>query len=200
MEILETKRLRIRPFTMDDLEEAHRLLDLDLQWAGPSFSLEQRRQRLQRDISLAGWADTGGIYGYRAVVLKETNAIIGICGFLPTLWSPQTKALFWPQLFGEDAATTPQRYATLELEVGYALSSRHRRRGYATEAVMALLHYAFQELQVRRIFASTNRSNRGSIGLMRRIGMRIVPNPEQPEVEWPGAPGAVGVIEHSMVG
>ena len=199
MDILETVRLRIRPFTMDDLTGAHRLLDLDIQWAGPSFSLEQRRQRLQRDMSLASWADTGRVYGYRAVVLKETNEIIGICGFLPILWSARTQALFWPQLFGERAVNDTHRYASLELEVGYALSSRHRRRGYATEAVTALLTYAFHELQVRRIFASTNRSNVGSIGLMRRIGMRIAINPEQPEVEWPGAPGVVGVIENSMI-
>ena len=33
MKALETERLTIRPFTPDDLDAAHRLLDLDLQWA-----------------------------------------------------------------------------------------------------------------------------------------------------------------------
>jgi RimJ/RimL family protein N-acetyltransferase len=50
METLETARLLIRPFTMDDLEEVHRLLDLDIQWAGPGFPLERRRERLQLQV------------------------------------------------------------------------------------------------------------------------------------------------------
>jgi RimJ/RimL family protein N-acetyltransferase len=198
MNTLDTVRLHIRPFTMDDLPVAHQLLDQDLQWAGPSVSLQQRQERLQRDVSLAAWADTGGIYGYRAVILQATNEIIGICGFLPILWSPRMQALFWPLLFGESGASDAYRYACVELEVGYAVASRHRRQGYATEAVSALLLYAFRELQVRRIFASTNRSNIGSIGVMRRLGMRIAINPEQPQVEWPGAPGVVGVVESRM--
>jgi RimJ/RimL family protein N-acetyltransferase len=148
MDTLDTVRLHIRPFTMDDLMEAHRLLDHDFQWAGPSFSLAQRQERLQRDVSLAAWADTGGSYGYRAVILRATNEIIGICGFLPILWSPRVQALFWPQLFGEPLVPEPYRYASVELEVGYGVSSRHRRQGYAAEAVNALLTYAFQEYRL----------------------------------------------------
>ena len=195
MDTLDTVRLNIRPFTMDDLTEAHQLLDDDLQWAGPSVSLEQRQERLQRDVSLATWADTRGIYGYRAVISRATNEIIGICGLLPILWSPHMQALFWPQLFGEPLVADAYRYASVELEVGYGISSRHRREGYASEAVNALLTYAFQELEIRRIFASTNRSNTGSIGVMRRIGMHIAINPQQLELEWPDAPGVVGVAE-----
>ena len=47
MDTLETERLIIRPFVTDDLEVAYQLLDIDIQWSGPSFSLEQRRKRLQ---------------------------------------------------------------------------------------------------------------------------------------------------------
>ena len=78
------------------------------------------------------------------------------------------------------------------------MSSQHRGKGYATEAVQAFVNYAFQTLKVRRLFASTNRKNVGSIGLMERIGMRIASNPEDPDVDWPGAPGVVGVVENSL--
>jgi RimJ/RimL family protein N-acetyltransferase len=198
METLTTDRLIIRPFTIDDLDTAHQMLDQDIQWAGPSFSREQRRHSLQFYINLAEWPDTGRLYGYRAICLKETKQLIGLCGFLPGLMPPQLKALFWPALFGPAADPAEMAYATSELELGYALSSQYRRQGYATEAVSALIAHAFAELKVRRLFAGTNRRNTGSIALMRRVGMRIVDNPQQPERDWPDGPGVMGVIENHL--
>ena len=196
MDSFETKRLIIRPFVMDDIEEAHQLLDVDIQWAGPSFSIDRRKKNLQREISLAQWEDTGCIFGYRAIILKETTQMVGMCGFLPTLWSSYQRALFWPQLYSQIEDTIHNPYASFELEIGYALSSQHRGRGYATEAVQVLVDYAFQTLKIRRLYASTNRKNADSIRFMERIGMRIASNPENPDVDWPGAPGVVGVIEN----
>ena len=195
MDVLDTERLTIQPFVMDDLEAANQLLDVELQWAGPGISLEERRARLQREISLAAWQDTGCLYGYRAILLKPGQILIGICGFLPSLWSPHQQALFWPQLFHHP----PDRrynYASPELEIGYALSPHYRGQGYATAAVRALVDYAFRELWVQRLFATTNRKNTGSINLMKRIGMRVASNPEHPELDWPDGPGVAGVIEN----
>ncbi len=183
MLVLETARLIVRPFVMDDLEDAHRLLDVDLHWSGLEVNLEQRRRRLQFYIDLADWADTGRLYGYRAVLVRPTSRLIGICGLLPRLWSPRLKGLL-----GMDNADGG--LATLELELGYALASDQRGRGYATEAVGALVEYAFRELQVRRLVVGTGRSNAGSIALMRRIGMRTAGNPV---AEWPEV---VGVLEN----
>ena len=198
METLYTKRLIIRPFTMDDLLEAHQLLDQDIQWAGPSFSLEQRRQNLQREISLAHWVDSGKDYGYRAIVLKENHIIIGICGFVPGFYSPEQQALFLPQLFGDERGK-PSKFSIFALEIGYALSSHHRGQGYAAEAIKEILKYAFGTLKVDRVFASTNRSNTGSIALMKRLGMCIASNPQHPELEWPDGPGVLGVIENDLL-
>ena len=196
MNILETERLIIRPFKMGDLEDAHQLLDVDLQWEGPSFSIDQRRERLEFYIYLAGWKDTGCIYGYRAIILKENELLIGICGFLPSLWSSHTQDLFGPEIFGKSGNTPKETYASSELEIGYALSSVFQGKGYATEAVKAIVDYAFVELKVERIFAGTNRSNKGSMNLMKRIGMRVSGNPEHPEMDWPNGPGVAGVIEN----
>ena len=198
MDTLTTNRLIIRPFTIEDLDEAHQLLDHDIQWSGPSFPLEKRKERLQRDIYLAQWEDTGKLYGFRAIVLKNSNAIIGMCGFLPGYYSPEMQALFLPQLLGEKRGQ-PSKYAIGTLEIGYALSSQHRGQGYATEAVNEILAFAFQTLKVDRVFASTNRSNQGSIALMKRVGMQTASNPNHPELEWPGAPGVLGMIENNLL-
>lgn len=197
MNTLSTNRLLIRPFALADLASAHQLLDHDLHWSGPSITLEQRSERLQREISLAQWADTGNMFGYRAIVRKGTKALIGICGFLPALYSPEQQRSFWPLLF-EQTQEPPKVYATFELEIGYAIATQHQRQGYAAEAVYALLEHAFGELKISRIFAATNRNNAGSIGLMQRIGMRTAQNPERLAEDWPDAPGVMGVIENYL--
>lgn len=114
---------------------------------------------------------------------------------MPILWSPHQQSLFWPRLF-DSPPDTPYNYASLEVETGYALSPHYRGQGYATEAVRALVDYAFRELRIQRLFATTNRKNTGSINLMKRIGMRVTSNPEHPEMDWPDGPGVAGVIEN----
>ncbi|MGH2520966.1 MAG: GNAT family N-acetyltransferase, partial [Anaerolineales bacterium] len=64
--------------------------------------------------------------------------------------------------------------------------------GYATEAARALIGYAFRELNLRRIVATTDYTNEASIAVMRRLGMRIEKNP-YPEPEWFQV---VGVLEN----
>lgn len=192
MKSLTTQRLIIRPFVMDDLQEAHQLLDLDIGWAGRPFSLKQRREKLQLYVQLAKWEDTGRLYGNRAVILKESQEMIGICGFHPDLWSPSWKAIFWPQLFEHYDPHALGTYASLELGIGYALSAGCRGQGYAAEAVLTLLDYAFRELGVARVFSITDRGNTDAVRLMHRVGMRVAWNPN------PGTlyPGAVGMAEN----
>jgi len=78
--------------------------------------------------------------------------------------------------------------AGVELEVGYALGSAYRGRGYATEAVGALIDHAFRVLGVGRLVADTGRDNARSIALLERLGMRTFENPD------PGWPGVIGVL------
>jgi RimJ/RimL family protein N-acetyltransferase len=58
----------------------------------------------------------------------------------------------------------------------YAFFPAYQRQGYATEAVRALVAFAFDVLQLRRLVATTTYENVRSIGLMRRLGMRIEQN------------------------
>ena len=81
-----------------------------------------------------------------------------------------------------DATAAPDEYghASFELSILYGLSPKQRGQGYATEAAGRLIAYAFEALQVKRVFADTNRSNVGSINVMKRAGMRVAVHPTQP--------------------
>lgn len=56
-------------------------------------------------------------------------------------------------------------------EIGYLLVRRHWGRGYAREAVIALIDLLFAEGH-RRIFADTDPSNNASIALIERLGFK----------------------------
>jgi RimJ/RimL family protein N-acetyltransferase len=188
MDTLQTARLILRPFTMDDLPDLYRLLDLDLEWAGPGISIDQRKEKMQFQIALSQWKDTGCIYGDRVIVLKATGQLIGICGFRPWICTPAERALYDPPaVIHEHPLNAP------ELGVGYALSSQHRGHGYATEAVRALIEYGFTALQVRRIVALTFRGNTDSVNVMKRVGMKVGVNPD-PEAIYPWV---VSIVENN---
>ena len=195
MDELRTARLLIRPFAPDDAAAAHQVLDLEMKWDGDDVSLPQRKQILQREIILADWHDGSRLFGARGLFLQETHQLVGLCGFHPWLWSPAQKALFWPTLLATTATPADYGHASFELSILYGLSDRQRGQGYATEAARALIAYAFDTLQVRRVFADTTRSNVGSINVMVRAGMRIARHPTRPDEEWPDGPAVVGCIE-----
>jgi len=52
-------------------------------------------------------------------------------------------------------------------EIGYETRPAYRRRGYASEAVAALTHWALSRPRVRCVFAETKSDNIGSIGVLK---------------------------------
>lgn len=58
------------------------------------------------------------------------------------------------------------------LEVGYIFSPEHGGRGYATEAVRALLDLALGAVGARRVVARVDERNAASLALLRRLGLR----------------------------
>jgi RimJ/RimL family protein N-acetyltransferase len=57
------------------------------------------------------------------------------------------------------------------VEIGWRLSSKHWREGYATEAAKAVLHYAFTELKLGEIISFTVVANTKSRRVMEKIGL-----------------------------
>jgi RimJ/RimL family protein N-acetyltransferase len=60
----------------------------------------------------------------------------------------------------------------VEAEIGYVLDPSYGGRGYATEAVEALLRLCFEDLGLRRVTANCFADNVASWRLMERLGMR----------------------------
>lgn len=178
MEKIETARLIIRPFTMNDLTAIHQILDLELRDSDfgteGSQTLEGREEWLQWTI--LNYEQLSKLhqppYGERAIVQKNSNKLIGVCGFVPCLDC-------FEQLcdFNQLGIATPQSFATTEFGLFYAISKSSQGLGFATEAAYALTIYAFEQLHVKRIIATTTYDNQASISVMNKLGMHIKRNP-----------------------
>ena len=143
---IETDRLRLRMFTPGDLDqlllvfgdpEVMKYLGIE---AGTTLSREETKLVLQKMTEF--WVRNG--FGRWAVINKEDNKLIGLCGF---------------RLL-EDA-----------LELVYALAKPYWGRGFATEAARASLRFGFEELNYDRIVAITRHANTGSRRVMSKLLM-----------------------------
>ena len=65
----------------------------------------------------------------------------------------------------------------------WGVHEKYRRQGYAAEAAQGLMDAMFQQHNLQRIIATTEYTNEGSMGVMRKIGMTIERNPES-EPPW----------------
>jgi RimJ/RimL family protein N-acetyltransferase len=57
-------------------------------------------------------------------------------------------------------------------EIGFTVSSAYQRRGFATEGARALLDALFAGFGAHRVVASCDARNAGSVGVLKRLGMR----------------------------
>lgn len=190
---LETERLLIRPFQIDDFEAIHRILDIEHEdVVHDEESLAQARTARHRWLQ---WISLNPDelaalyqppYGDRAVILKETDTLIGACGYAPILM-PLEQIPY----FRTDQSRFPARNVN-EFGLYWAISTAHQGRGYATEAGRALIDYAFTSLNLKRIVANTDYDNLASQAVMRKLGMTILRNPD-PEPPWMQI---IGVLEY----
>jgi RimJ/RimL family protein N-acetyltransferase len=59
-----------------------------------------------------------------------------------------------------------------EMEVGFTLAAAEQGRGYATEALSALLDHAFTAMGLHRVVAVIDVRNTAAAALLHRVGMR----------------------------
>ncbi|WP_422365288.1 GNAT family N-acetyltransferase [Pelagibius sp.] len=62
--------------------------------------------------------------------------------------------------------------AALQGEVGYIFNPDFAGKGYATEAVSAMIDIGFSIFAFHRIFARLDAANKGSVGVVERLGLR----------------------------
>ena len=147
---VRTQRLTLRPATWNDLASTweFRRRDDVAQWLtrAPSTLGEYRPLFLDRD-SLA-----------KSLVIELDGDVIG-----DLMLSVEDA---WGQA---EVATQGQGK---QADLGWVLHPYFAGRGYATEAVCALLRVAFEDLGVRRVTANCFTANVASWRLMERVGMR----------------------------
>lgn len=171
---LETDRLLLRRFTADDTDFLY-ALDGD-----PDVirftNLDGKRApyALYRDVliprNLLYYNKYPG-YGYWVAVEKATGADIGWFHFRPSRDDPD------------------------EIELGYRLQKSAWGKGYATEGSRALVRKGFEELGTVRVTATALATNRASVRVMEKAGLRH----ERDYVEESTDPATGEVTGHAAV-
>jgi RimJ/RimL family protein N-acetyltransferase len=175
MPSLETERLLVRPFVDGDLPELLAVLEI----ADTDGQAAAERYVRHGSLNAKVLADLGQPpYGDRAVVLRATGELAGVVGLVPSLGP-------FDQLRPVDQLPTPHRRQTVsplpalhrpEVGLYYHVRRALRRRGYASEAARAMIDFAFGQMRLARIVATTERDNIASQAVMRSLGMRIHEN------------------------
>lgn len=144
--ILETKRLTIRPYMRDDLDELIEMRsDPDVYRYLGGLERQNPVEITKRlDFYLACYEKFG--FGMSAMIWKENGETIGGSGLQPL----------------ED---------TGEIEVGYSLKNNYWRRGIGYECALAWLKYGFETAGLKRIVAVADEDNTGSWRIMEKCGM-----------------------------
>ena len=172
---LQTPRLLIRPLVMTDLSAIHRVLHRAFGEAGALEdvdALAERRSWLQWTILSYEWYTKlhQPPYGERAVVLRSSGELIGAVGYVPSFNA-------FGQIPALNVEGAPPGIATPEFGLFWAIDPAQQGHGYAREAAQALVTYAFEALQVKRIVATTEYANLASQSVMRKLGMTLARNP-----------------------
>lgn len=149
-ELVETDRLLLRPYEEGDLDAIADLLSIPevmrYLFEEP-LSREEAAATLHRRIPMRKIEKEGDRLAL-VVTLRESGTVIGTVNL--TLRSEEHR----------------------QGEIGYVFHPDHQGRGYATEAMQALLDYGFKTGGFHRIYGRCDARNFPSARLMERLGMR----------------------------
>lgn len=148
MQVLETERLILRRYCLDDVDALGSL------YADPRFTrfLDPPRSHEEVRADVCAFIEeyeTVG-YGFYATLLKPDGQFIGRCGLL-TQW-----------IEGEE-----------EVEVAYGIAPAFWGRGLATEAARALKYYALEALGFSRVISIVDKQNVASQRVAEKNGMSV---------------------------
>lgn len=146
--MMETARLRLRPFTLDDLDGLWRIASdpevMRFIGDGRPFTRDETLENLSRIIEV--FEQRG--YGRLALEKKDSGELIGYCGL-------------------------GNGVEEVGVELVYLLARAEWGNGIATEAASAALRYGFEVLDFNSIAALTRPNNWRSRRVMERLHMRF---------------------------
>ncbi len=147
--VIETQRLILRKFTIDDAAFMLELLNTPdwLRFIGDRNvrTLEEAEQYLLNG-NIRSYQEYG--FGFYVVVIKETQESIGICGIV-------------------------KREGLEDVDIGFAFFQQFMGKGYGYESASAVLNHALNDLKIKRIVAIVDPKNEISIGLIKKIGLQF---------------------------
>ncbi|MBD5488663.1 MAG: GNAT family N-acetyltransferase [Lachnospiraceae bacterium] len=146
--MLETERLYLREMNQSDFNSLCKIMqDTETMYAYEgAFSDAEVQEWLDRQISrYQKWG-----FGLWAVILKETDEMLGQCGLTMQPWKDEEV-----------------------LEIGYLFRRSYWHKGYATEAAAACKQYAFETLNAKEVCSIIRDTNTASQNVAIRNGMTV---------------------------
>ena len=146
---METERLVLRPWRLDDIEALSVLFAEPAVWWYP-FGRGLTREESERflDRQIRHWGTHG--FGMWAAELIGEKELVGYIGLAVPEWLPEVLPA---------------------VEVGWRLHPRYWGRGLATEGGRASLRYGFEILRLDRVISIFMPDNVASRGVMAKLGM-----------------------------
>lgn len=146
--IIETERLILRPFQMEDIAPSYEM-NLDAEVSkytgdGGVVSKDEMHRRITEDV-MGDYAKYG--YGRLAVEIKGGPSFIGFCGLK----------------YLDDLK---------EVDLGYRLMKAYWGKGLATEASQACVRYGFDTLKLKRMIALVLSENVASVRVLEKLGFQ----------------------------
>jgi RimJ/RimL family protein N-acetyltransferase len=161
--MIETDRLILRDWTEADITPflRHTNTPAVMRWLGGVRSEADQRESIGR---MMRWQEERG-FTFWVVERRADGELLGFCG-----------------LKLADTAGSPIEGMH---EVGWRLREDAWGQGYAKEAAIAALDFAFDRLGAERVVAITFPPNEASWGLMERLGMTRRPELDYDDARFP---------------
>ena len=161
--MIETARLILRDWTEEDIAPfvRHTHTPAVMRWLGGVRSEAEQRESIGR---IMRWQEERG-FTFWAVERKGDGELLGFCGL---------------KIANIEGSPIEGRH-----EVGWRLREDAWGQGYAKEAAIASLDFAFAALGAERVVAITFAPNVPSWGLMERLGMTRRPELDYDDARFP---------------
>lgn len=144
--MIETERLYLRELQQADSDSLRKILQDEQTMYAYEGAFDDKEVQNWLDKQIENYRRDG--FGLWAVILKETDEMIGQCG------------LTWQDFAGQKV-----------LEIGYLFQRAFWHNGYAIEAAEACKTYAFENLQADEVFSIIRDTNTASQKVAERNGM-----------------------------